>query len=315
MTEPPVRYELAHRIARVTLNRPQRRNALSAEVVEGLLAALRRAGSDDAVQVVVLTGAGEKSFCAGGDLGDLARMGEAARTGEAAGGPWVAAVGGPGAVGVAAGASGAGRVAPGAGRVAPGAGRVAPGVGRVAAGGTAEGNGPVQLFAAFRELGKPIIARVAGHALGGGLGLAVSCDIAIAADDVKLGTPEINVGLWPMMIMAVLHRNVGPKQAFKLYYTGQLVGAPEAVRLGLLTEALPRAALDPRVDELAGQIAAKSPAALRLGRTAFFESESLPLHEQLSYLRDQLAVLAATDDAREGIAAFLDRRAARFNAT
>jgi len=294
MTEPPVRYELAHRIARVTLNRPQRRNALSAEVVEGLLAALRRAGSDDAVQVVVLTGAGEKSFCAGGDLGDLARMGEAARTGEAAGGPWVAAVGGPGAVGVAAGASGAGRVA---------------------AGGTAEGNGPAQLFAAFRELGKPIIARVAGHALGGGLGLAVSCDIAIAADDVKLGTPEINVGLWPMMIMAVLHRNVGPKQAFKLYYTGQLVGAPEAVRLGLLTEALPRAALDPRVDELAGQIAAKSPAALRLGRTAFFESESLPLHEQLSYLRDQLAVLAATDDAREGIAAFLDRRAARFNAT
>ncbi len=294
MTEPPVRYELAHRIARVTLNRPQRRNALSAEVVEGLLAALRRAGSDDAVQVVVLTGAGEKSFCAGGDLGDLARMGEAARTGEAAGGPGVPAVGGPGAVGVAAGASGAGRVA---------------------AGGTAEGNGPVQLFAAFRELGKPIIARVAGHALGGGLGLAVSCDIAIAADDVKLGTPEINVGLWPMMIMAVLHRNVGPKQAFKLYYTGQLVGAPEAVRLGLLTEALPRAALDPRVDELAGQIAAKSPAALRLGRTAFFESESLPLHEQLSYLRDQLAVLAATDDAREGIAAFLDRRAARFNAT
>lgn len=266
MTEPPVRYELAHRIARVTLNRPQRRNALSAEVVEGLLAALRRAGSDDAVQVVVLTGAGEKSFCAGGDLGDLARMGEAARTGEAAGG-------------------------------------------------TAEGNGPAQLFAAFRELGKPIIARVAGHALGGGLGLAVSCDIAIAADDVKLGTPEINVGLWPMMIMAVLNRNVGPKQAFKLYYTGQLVGAPEAVRLGLLTEALPRAALDPRVDELAGQIAAKSPAALRLGRTAFFESESLPLHEQLSYLRDQLAVLAATDDAREGIAAFLDRRAARFNAT
>ena len=89
----------------------------------------------------------------------------------------------------------------------------------------------------------------------------------------------------------------------------------QAMRLGLLTEALPRAALDPRVDELAGQIAAKSPAALRLGRTAFFESESLPLHEQLSYLRDQLAVLAATDDAREGIAAFLDRRAARFNAT
>ena len=114
-----------------------------------------------------------------------------------------------------------------------------------------ENSGPFRLFAAFREIGKPIIARVAGHALGGGLGLAVSCDIAIAADDIKFGTPEINVGLWPMMIMAVLNRNIAPKQAFKLYYTGQLIGAGEAVRVGLVTEAVPRGELDLRVDELA----------------------------------------------------------------
>ncbi len=180
------------------------------------------------------------------------------------------------------------------------------------AGPAAESTPPFLLFSAFRDLGKPIIARVAGHALGGGLGLAVSCDLAIAADDVKLGTPEINVGLWPMMIMAVLNRNIGPKQAFKLYYTGQPVSAAEAVSIGLLTEAVPRADLDKRVDELAGLIAGKSPAALRLGRAAFFDIEGKPPRDQLSQLHDQLAVLAATDDAREGIAAFMEKRAPRF---
>jgi len=266
---PAVRYALSGlsgRIARVTLNRPQHRNALSAEIIEGLLAALQRASTDDAVQVVVLTAAGEKAFCAGADLADLARMGAASRGGDAAG----------------------------------------------RGGEAAEESGPFRLFSAFRELGKPIIARVAGHALGGGLGLAASCDIAIAADDIKLGTPEINVGLWPMMIMAVLNRGMGPKQAFKLYYTGQLISAHEAVRIGLLTDAVPRVELDQRVDELANVIAAKSPTALRLGREAYFAAEGLPLREQLSYLLRQLTVLAGTDDAREGIAAFLEKRPPRF---
>jgi enoyl-CoA hydratase/carnithine racemase len=164
----------------------------------------------------------------------------------------------------------------------------------------------------LREFGKPLIARLAGHALGGGLGLAVSCDIAIAADDVKLGTPEINAGLWPMMIMAVLGRNIAPKQAFKLYYTGQPVSAAEAVRVGLLTEAVPRDRLDERVDELAGLIAAKSPAALRMGRAAFHEIDGMPFGAQISYLFGKLAELAATEDAQEGIAAFLEKRPPRF---
>jgi enoyl-CoA hydratase/carnithine racemase len=274
--DPAVRYEVSGRVARITLNRPSNRNALSADVVDGLLAAFGRVKADDAVRVAVLTGAGEKAFCAGGDFGDLARLGE---TGSAA----------P-AGGVASGGAAAG-----------GGAAVA-----------AESSGPLELFSGFRDLGKPIIARVAGHALGGGLGLAVSCDIAVAADDVKLGTPEINVGLWPMMIMAILNRNIAPKQAFRLYYTGQAIGADEAVRIGLLTEAVPRGDLDKRVDELAGLIAAKSPAALRLGRAAFFDIEGKPLRDQLSYLLGQLTVLAGTDDAREGIAAFLEKRPPRF---
>lgn len=302
--EPAVRYEVSGRIARITLNRPGSRNALSAEVIAALLAAFDRVRADDAARAVVLTGAGQNVFCAGGDLGNLARMGTA---GAAAGG---AAAGGPAGGGRAAGGPDAEGAAAAGGQAAG-----SPDAEGAAAGGpeAAEYDSePLRLFAAFRDIGKPIIARVAGHALGGGLGLAVSCDIAIAAADVKLGTPEINVGLWPMMIMAVLNRNIPPKQAFKLYYTGQLISAVEGVGLGLLTEAVPRADLDRRVDELATLIAGKSPAALRLGRAAFFEVEGQPLRDQLTYLLDQLAVLAATDEAREGIAAFLEKRPPRF---
>ncbi len=283
--EPPVRYEVSGRVARITLNRAAHSNALSAEMIAGLLDAFSCFAADNEVRVAVLTGAGERSFCAGGDLGDLARMGAPDASGSAR----------PGASGSARpGASGAARPA------ASGAARPA-----------AENNA-VRLFSAFRELGKPIIARVAGHALGGGLGLAVSCDLAIAADDVKLGTPEINVGLWPMMIMAVLNKNIAPKQALKLYYTGELISAARAAEIGLLTEVVPRDDLDRRVDELASVIAGKSPVALRLGRAAFFEVGGWPLRDQLAYLHEQLTVLAATHDAREGIAAFLDKRAARF---
>ncbi|HUK69246.1 MAG TPA: enoyl-CoA hydratase-related protein [Streptosporangiaceae bacterium] len=268
---PAVRYEVSGQVARITLDRPGSRNTLSAEVIDGLLAGFGRARADDEVRAIVLTGAGEKAFCAGGDLGDLAKMGDPATMGEAG--------------------DGAGR------------------------GVEVENSRAFRLFAAFRDIGKPIIARVAGHALGGGLGLAVSCDVAIAADDVKLGTPEINVGLWPMMIMAVLNRNIAPKQAFKLYYTGQLISAGEAVRVGLLTEAVPRSELDPRVDEFARIIAAKSPAALRLGRAAFFRIAEMPPRDQLRHLHGQLAALAASDDAREGIAAFLEKRPPRFTGT
>jgi enoyl-CoA hydratase/carnithine racemase len=273
--ESAVTYEVTGAIARITLNRPRSRNALSAEVTSGLLAALDRAECDDAVRVVVLTGAGDRAFCAGGDLSALGALGGAHRS---------------------AGGQAAGRAAAAGGN----------------AGGAAAAGRSARLFQAMREFSKPLIARLAGHALGGGLGLAVSCDIAIAADDVKLATPEINVGLWPMMIMAVLGRNMAPKQAFKLYYTGEPVPAAEAVRIGLLTEAVPRDRLDERVDELAGVIAAKSPVATRMGRAAFFEIDGMPFGEQIGYLFARLAELAATEDAQEGITAFLEKRPPRF---
>jgi enoyl-CoA hydratase/carnithine racemase len=259
-----IAYDVAEHVARITLNRPAARNALNEQMTGELLGALDRAKADDDVRVIVLTGAGDKAFCAGADLGGLgARLRE----------PTTAAPD----------------------RVDP-----------------IRDSGAYRLFTAFPALGKPIIARLAGHAIAGGLGLAVSCDLVIAADDIKLGTPEVNVGLWPMMIMAIINRNVPPKQAFKLYYTGQFVGAREGVEMGLVTEAVPRAALDDRVDELARTIAGKSPLGLRMGRDAFFAVDGRPLDEQVAHLLEQLVVLAATEDAKEGVAAFLEKRAPRF---
>lgn len=257
-----VGYVVAEGIARITLDRPEARNALNDQMTGELLDAFARAKADDAVRVIVLTGAGDRAFCAGADLGGL---GQAQIEGQP-----------------------------------------------IAAHDHIRSSAPYRLFTAFPELGKPIIARLAGHAIAGGLGLAASCDLVIAADDVKLGTPEVNVGLWPMMIMAIINRNVAPKHAFKLYYTGRTVTAQEGLEIGLVTEVVPRAELDARVDELARAIAAKSPIGLRMGRDAFFAIEGRPFADQVAHLLDRLVELAATDDAKEGITAFLEKRAPEF---
>ncbi|MFC4056356.1 enoyl-CoA hydratase/isomerase family protein [Actinomadura syzygii] len=251
-----VLYSVDDRVARITLNRPDARNALDDQMIGELLAAFERATADDAVRVIVLTGAGDRAFCAGADLGGLDRDGLA-----------VADI---------------------------------------------RESAPFRLFTAFPRLGKPIIARLAGHAVAGGLGLAAACDLVIAADDVKLATPEVNVGLWPMMIMAIIDRNVAPKHAFKLYYTGSRITAAEGREIGLVTEVVPRAELDARVDGLAAVIASKSPVGLRCGRDAFFAVQGRPLEDQVAYLLGELVGLAATEDAKEGITAFLENRPPDF---
>ncbi|MGH3241091.1 MAG: enoyl-CoA hydratase/isomerase family protein [Spirillospora sp.] len=249
-------YSVDGNVARITLNRPEARNALNDQMIGELLEAFERAKRDDAVRVIVLTGAGDRAFCAGADLGGLGRNGLD--------------------------------------------------VDQI------RDSLPFRLFTAFPKLGKPIIARLAGHAVAGGLGLAAACDLVIAADDVKLATPEVNVGLWPMMIMAIINRNVAPKHAFKLYYTGARVTAAEGREIGLVTEVVPRAELDARVDELAGVIASKSPIGLRRGRDAFFAIEGRPLDDQVAHLLSELVELARTEDAKEGITAFLENRPPDF---
>jgi enoyl-CoA hydratase len=167
----------------------------------------------------------------------------------------------------------------------------------------------VELFVAMHELGKPIIAMVNGPALAGGLGLVVACDLVVAADTATFGTTEIAVGLWPMMITAELTRSVGRKRVLEMMLTGAKLQASDALACGLVTRVVAAAELERETMALAGELAARSPAAIRLGLRAFYRSQDMELEPQLRYLEGELGHVLALDDAKEGIAAFLGKRA------
>jgi len=251
--EPVVRYEVEGGQARLMIDRARARNALSPEVLHGLLEALTRAEADPAVRVVVLTGAGDRVFCAGGDLGQ---------------------VGGEG-------------------------GFLATHEGRRVYG---------QLLLRLQDVRKPTVARVNGHALAGGLGLVLACDLAVAAEHAELGTPEIDVGLFPMMMMALLQRHVGRKRSLEMVLTGERLSARDALGLGLLNRVVAADGLDAAVAELVGKLAGKSQAVLALGRRAFFTAEDLPLPLALEHLAAQLSLNVLAEDAAEGVTAFLEKR-------
>lgn len=158
-------------------------------------------------------------------------------------------------------------------------------------------------------LGKPSIAKVNGHAMAGGLGLVVACDLAIAADDAQFATPEINVGLWPMMIMATIFRNVTRKRAMELILTGDRIDAATAERIGLITRAVPRDRLDAEVKALCDKLLTKSPAIVEMGLDAFYHTQDTALEPALRHLEGELARVLATEDAAEGLSAFLQKRA------
>jgi len=253
MADDELLLEVRDGVARLTINRPERRNALSWTVISGLRAHLADLRADPDVRVVVLTGAGDRAFCAGADLG-----------------------------------------------------------------GTAEGAGYLDLHDARGELaglfgdlwslGKPTIARVRGYCLAGGFGLALACDLVVAADDATFGTPEIDVGLWPYMITVPLVRSMPPKKALELMMTGRRVRAAEAERIGFVTSVVPVDELDAAVDALAFDLAAKPPATLRLGRDAFYAVWDAAADDALRLLHPLLTVTTGTEDAAEGIAAFLEKR-------
>ncbi len=171
----------------------------------------------------------------------------------------------------------------------------------------------VDLNLAFARLGKPTIAALGGPALAGGLGLVAACDLVIAAERTELGAPEIGVGIWPMMVMANLFRCVGRKAGLRLLLTGERISAAEALRIGLVSEVVPAEALEARVAALAASLAARSPTALRLGLEAFHATSELALEPALRQLEQALEALLASDDAREGIRAFLEKRPPSFS--
>ncbi len=257
MEQSTVLYETREGVATVTLNRPERRNAMSTGLLRELLAALATARDDPEVRAIILTGAGDRAFCAGADLGGIA--------------------------------SGAGPIEL-----------------------HEERRGFVEVFRLVTRLGKPLIGCINGHALAGGFGLALSCDLLVAADTATFGTPEINVGLWPMMIMAIIGRNLPRKRAMELYMTGDRIDAQTALSWGLVNRVVPAAEVRQVAWDLASRLTEKSPLLLRLGRDAFFAIEDLDFESALTLLHSQLTVVALSEDAAEGTRAFLEKRAPRF---
>lgn len=166
------------------------------------------------------------------------------------------------------------------------------------------------LLLALTRSPKPVIARVNGHAMGGGLGLVAASHFAVAQKGAKLGTPEVNVGLFPMMIMAVLQRVVPRRRLLEMMLFGERLDADQAVSLGLLNRAVELADLDASVKQITDAIGSKSPITLRLGLQAFAAQDDLDLETALPLLRERLAGCLATDDAREGLMAFLEKRPA-----
>ena len=169
-----------------------------------------------------------------------------------------------------------------------------------------------RLFNTIGELGKPVICAARGHVLAGALGLALACDLVIAGERATFGTPEINVGLFPFMIAALIGRNVGRKKMTELLLLGERVDAQEALRLGIVNRVVAAEDFDAAVADWSAKLAAKSPVLMKLGRDALFAQQDMAYGEALEYLRGQLALALSTDDAREGMAAFLDRREPRW---
>jgi enoyl-CoA hydratase/carnithine racemase len=155
---------------------------------------------------------------------------------------------------------------------------------------------------------KPIVARVNGHCMAGGMGFMLSCDIVYAREGAKFGTPEVNVGLFPMMIGALIFRNATRKKALEMIYTARTLGAQEAEEMGLITRCVPPEELDNIVNKTLEDISAKAPLAVEMGRKALAAVEDWSLNDALDYLSEQLCEVVATDDAKEGLMAFMQKR-------
>ncbi|GAC1332835.1 MAG: enoyl-CoA hydratase/isomerase family protein [Candidatus Dormibacteria bacterium] len=243
--------------ATITLNRPDQRNPLGGGMLRDLLAAFTWARDAADVRVVVLTGAGDKAFCAGADLSSFN----------------------------------------------PEQNEVERHLGRHLF---------VELFVLMQELGKPIVGRINGHALAGGMGLASSCDILIAAENATFGTPEINVGVWAMMIQAVLSRNLGRKTLLEMLLLGDRISAERAREIGLVSRVVPAAELDSAVDDVAGRLEKKSPIVMKLGRDSFYRTQDMDFRSALEHLQSQLSIVTLTDDTKEGVTAFFEKREPEF---
>jgi enoyl-CoA hydratase/carnithine racemase len=165
-----------------------------------------------------------------------------------------------------------------------------------------------RIFALLGELGKPSICAANGHVLAGALGLALACDLIIAREDARFGTPEINVGVFPFMIMALIYRNVSRKKATEMLLLGEQLSAQEAERIGIVNRVVAATEFEAAVGEWAEKLAGKSPALIRLGKDAISRQQDMAFLDALDYLRSQLTIAFATEDIHEGVQAFFEKR-------
>jgi enoyl-CoA hydratase/carnithine racemase len=166
----------------------------------------------------------------------------------------------------------------------------------------------LRLFRMIGELGKPTLCAANGHVLAGALGLALACDLIIARDGVRFGTPEINVGVFPFMILALIYRNVPRKKATELLLLGEQISTQEAERIGIVNRVVAAEEFDEAVGDWAGKLAAKSPVLMRLGKDALYRSQDMALEDALEFLHAQLTIAFSTEDIQEGVKAFFEKR-------
>ncbi len=169
-----------------------------------------------------------------------------------------------------------------------------------------------KLFETIGELGKPTICAANGHVLAGALGVALACDLIVAREGVTFGTPEINVGAFPFMIMALIYRNVGRKKTTELLLLGEQISAEEAERIGIVNRVVPAEAFDAAVAEMAASLAAKSPLLMKLGKDALFRQQDMAYTDAIDFLRSQLTIALSTEDIQEGVRAFFEKREPRW---
>jgi enoyl-CoA hydratase/carnithine racemase len=252
-------YEVRDGVAYLTLNREDRRNAISQEMILSFLDRLADVDQDKKVAAVCLTGAGEQAFCSGADLGGtLAGQGEDRLSGP---------------------------------------------------------RNYARLLKEMAKCGKPIVARINGPCLAGGMGLMLSSDLVIARKDAYFRTPEVNVGIFPMMVGALLYRNLPRKKAMDMVLTGRKIPAPEAERIGMITRAVDPERLDNEVEGVLNILKSKSPIGIRIGKEAFRVMSDMPFEAAVDYLCEALGRAVSTRDAMEGMTAFLQKRPPKFTGT
>lgn len=242
-------------VMRLTINREERRNAINDGVLDGVMEGVRQAmAAAPDVRAIVLTGAGDRAFCAGADL---------KRTGEDR--PFQIDHSDPAAK-----------------------------IG--------------DLFRLVERCPLPIVARVNGHAVAGGLGLVAMCDMAIATETAKFGAPESRIGVWPMMIMTHLMRVMPKRKLLELMVTGEPMTAAEAMAAGLVNHVVPASELDAKTDWLLDRILKSSPTAIRRGLYVYRAMQDMTMHQALVLAESNGGLMGTSEDAREGIAAFNEKR-------